>query len=150
MAFLRLKRSQSAVYVDGRTQGFRFKVEVVEAVGVDPNIFVYQRKPIISGTSHEDVFTNVASPADLEEYAVGDVACPTEPFFRLDCIDLVFRNITLAEDAWAAILQDVDQLIETLGFMNDLSSMEEVTFGEAPVSSSSSSSSSVSSSSSSS
>jgi len=138
--FIKLKKSETAIYVVGRTQGYRFTLEVLEAVGLPLEIFVYQRKPIISNTAYEDAFVNIASPGDLEEYPVGAPACAAKPFFRLSVVDLVFRSISLAEDAWTAIQGDIDQLIETMKFMNNLSVEEEVSFGTAPVESSSSSS----------
>lgn len=149
MAYLRLRRSRTSRYVDGRTQGFRYVIEVLESSGLPLEIFVYQRKPIISGTDYTDVFSNVASPADFEEYPVGAPSCDAYPFFRLKSIDLVFRSMSLADDAWIALQNDIAQLIESLEFMNDLSLEEEVTFGTRPESSSSDSQSSSSSSSSS-
>lgn len=140
--YIRLRRYGMTEYVDGRTQGYRMKVEVVEAAGVSPSIFVYQVKPGISeegGPVNE--FTNVASPADLEEYGLmpPDAGNPA-PFYRLAAVDLVFRNQTLLESAWAKIKSDVEELIQSLTFMENLVVMEEVDFGEPPTSSSSSSS----------
>ena len=140
--YIQLQRSDMVTYVDGRTQGFRYTIEVIRAVDMPSEIFVYQRKPIISDTSHEDVFSNIASPTDIEEYPVGDPASADRPFFRASAVDLVFRNLTLAEDAWEAIQSDVEQLVWALNMMDTLEPGEVASFGTAPQSSSSSSSSS--------
>ena len=141
MAYLELKRSAQSVYVEGRTQGYRFTVEVIEAQGISDKIFVYLRK-IINGEIFDE-FTNIASPADLAEYPADEPveAIGTPPFFRLNAIDLVFRTEDLAEDAWIQIQQDCAQLIQSTNYMNNLDIEETVSFGEETSSSDSSSSS---------
>lgn len=140
--YIRLRRYGMTEYIDGRTQGFRMKIEVIEAVGVSPSIFMYQRKPGLEEDGGPvDEFVAIASPADLEEYGTGpDPLDPTKPFFRLEAVDLVFRNQTLLEEAWTKIKSDVEELIQSLVFMENLVIQEEVEFGEPPSSSSSSSS----------
>lgn len=142
MAYLRLKRSAMGVYVAGRTQGYRFTVEVEKAEGITDKIFVYLRK-IINGEVFDE-FTNIASPADIAEYPEDEPVeqIGTPPFFRLSTIDLVFRNITLADDTWLGIQQDCAQLIQTTEYENNLDIEETVSFGEENSSSSSDSSSS--------
>jgi hypothetical protein len=142
--FIKLQRSGMTAFIEGRTQGFRIQIEVLEAVGLPKEIFVYQVKPAVSLEGDPvEVFTNIASPSDIEEYGVGMPPLdPARPFYRFDKVDLVFRNQTLLEDAWAAIKNDVDELIRTLDQMDELVPAEEVTFGVEPSSSSSSSSSS--------
>lgn len=139
--FIKLKRSGMTTFVEGRTQGFRIQIEVTEVLGLPAEIFVYQVKPAALSGAPVEVFTNIASPSDLEEYSVGPPPLdPARPFYRLDKVDLVFRNQSLLEDAWQAIQDDVDELIRTLNDMDNLVPVEEVTFGTEPSSSSSSSS----------
>jgi hypothetical protein len=142
--YIKIQRSSMTTFVEGRTQGFRILIEVLEASGLSKNIFVYQLKPAVGAEGDPvSVFTNIASPSDLEEYGVGlPVADPARPFYRLDSADLVFRNVELLEDAWAAIKNDIDELVRSLDHMDALAPTEEVVFGTEPVSSSSSSSSS--------
>ncbi len=139
--YIRLRRYGMTQYVEGRTQGYRMQVEVVEAVGVSPNIFVYQVKPGISEVGGPvDEFVNIASPADLEEYGItAPAASDPRPFYRLDAVDLVFRNLDLLEAAWVKMKSDVAELVQSLIFMDNLVIQEEVEFGEPPSSSSSSS-----------
>lgn len=138
--YIVLVRSGMSIYVSGRTQGYRMTIQAQDAVVLPNEVFVYQRKPSYKDPGYEDVFTNIASPSDLEEYPittpVGNV-----PFFRLAAVDLVFRNVSLADDAWKGIQNDMKQLIETLKFFDSLVVQEVEAFGTAPSSSSSSSSS---------
>lgn len=141
MVYIQLTRQDQTVYVEGRTQGYRMLIEVTAAQGVSPNIFVFLRQ-IVNGVQ-DDVFQNVASPADLQEYPVNNpnpdtIAQP--PFYRLSAVDLVFRTQDLAEEAWRDLQNDVAQLRQSLNYMNNLAVQEVVDFGT-PTSSSSSSSS---------
>ena len=136
--YLKLERSDmSVVFVEGRTPGYRMTVEVLEAVDVDSNIFVYQREPF-GPAGYTDVCVNIASPADLEEYPVGGPTPPAGVFFRLDKADYVFRNSALAEAAWQGITREVAELLRALDHMDTLKVTEIVEFGTSPSSSSSS------------
>ncbi len=135
--YIELTRSGLVQYVLGRTQGYRMLVSATNAAGGLPNeIFVYQR--VSAGLTYTDQFTNIASPADITEYPVGSPVSSEVPFFRLDSIDLVFRNIALADDAWAGIKSDVNELIQTLKFFENLTVQEIAVFGSSSSSSSSS------------
>lgn len=135
--FIRLQREGTSVYVDGRTQGYRMRITAFDAAGGIPNeIFVYQRQPY--GAVFSDQFTNIASPADVQEYPIL-MPDPGGVFYRLAQVDLIFRNLALANDAWAGIKNDVDQLIQTLEFLETLEVQEIVDFGSSSSSSSSSS-----------
>lgn len=135
--FIRLQRESIAIFVDGRTQGYRMRVTALDAKGGLPNeIFVYQRVPY--GAQYSDQFTNIASPADIQEYPIL-TPDPGGVFYRLDSVDLIFRNLALADDAWAAIKGDVEQLVQTFTFMEVLELTETVDFGSSSSSSSSSS-----------
>src|ERR1700753_3315919 len=129
MAYIQLVKSGMTTYVKGRTQGYRFTVTCTKAEGVPKEIFVYLRLTV--NAAPFDQFENIASPADIAEYPVGEPSDQpnVQPFFRKDSVDLVFRNITLAEEAWDQIQQDVTQLIQTLGYENTLAVQEIVDFG---------------------
>lgn len=145
--YIKLVREAQGRYVDGRTQGYRYVVRVVEAAEMPKEIFVFQRKPGsagVEGALYTDDFANIASPADLEEYPLDAPDNPSAPFFRKDEIDLVFRSEEIGTEAWAGILSEVAGLVEALNYMDDLSQVEEVTIGTPPTPSSSSSPSSSS------
>lgn len=136
--FIKLQREGIAVYVAGRTQGYRMRVTAFDGKGGIPDqIFVYQRMPF--GADFSDQFTNVASPEDIEQYPAL-IPDPSGVFYRLASVDLIFRNLDLANDAWAAIKNDVEQLIQTFEFFETLEIQETVEFGSSSSSSSSSSS----------
>ena len=110
---LMLKRSEIAKYVEGRTQGYRVRFDVSEAVCMAAEIFVYQRSPgAIAGTMIDE-FSNVASPADLEEYPV-DKPVLTTGFYRLSYVDLVFRNMALLLQSAEALVCDISVLVTAL------------------------------------
>ena len=141
--YIKLIKEAQGTYVQGRTQGYRMVVRAVESNAMPIEVFVFQRKPG-SGADPDvpylDEFTNIASPADLEEYPVGAPIDPNMPFFRLARADLVFRSEEIAAEAWAGILSDVAGLVEALNYMDSLSQVEEVIIGTPTPSSSSSSS----------
>jgi hypothetical protein len=135
------------VYVCGRTQGYRFRVQVSAACGVPREVFLWQRKPILSEElGYKDDFSNVASPADLEEYPTLQPDPDLPPFWRRDFVDLVFRSLDLAEEGLAALLGDLRELVRSLCVQEDLKAIGEIQVGDdcTPVNSSSSVSSSSS------
>lgn len=110
-----LRIGEIASYVDGRTQGYRVRVDVVEANLMDPEIFVYQR--FSDTTPATDEFSNVASPADLEEYPTNTPATGGQ-FFRLSYVDLVYRNMDLLQQSLTDLQNDVRSLVESLGILD--------------------------------
>lgn len=139
---IKLKRYGMTTYVEGRTQGYRMRVQVTETAGIDDALFAYQVVPPAGGgTEYGAKFSHVCSPADVEEYPK-DAPGSGDNFYRLAEIDIIFRNLKLLEDAWEKIQNDFTELVRTLEHMQALVPLEEVTFGSFPSSSSSSSSSS--------
>ena len=140
--FIKICRSTMQAYLNGSLQGYRMQVSVTEAVDMPSEIFVFQRCPGIEPNEEPtDRFDNIASPADLEEYAVGVIVEETVPFYRQNKVDLVFRNMTLLDEAWKKMLEDIDGLVYSLNMMDNLNVVEEVSFGVQPGPSPSSSSS---------
>jgi hypothetical protein len=136
--FIKLQRYGMTDVLQERLQGYRIRVVVTEAIGVNPNIFVFQRRPLTVADTYDDRFENIASPADLEEYPVGAPADLNRPFYRLSEIDLVFRSVSNVEEAWNILLAEVADLIYTLDQMEALQLQNEVSFGLSSSSSSSS------------
>lgn len=120
--FLRLVRTESEG-VPGRTQGWRLKVEVTEADGVDKAIFLYHRQPFVVAVddSEGDFFRKVCSPSDIEEFPLDEPDPQADlPFYRLASIDVIFRSPLDREETWEAILEDIRELGRTLTAMADL------------------------------
>lgn len=134
-----LRPSAPQSYVSGRTTGYRLYVEAVNEKGLDKEIFVYQRKPVLyQNETFKDDFCSVASPADLEEYQVGEPAEASKPFFRLDYVDLVFRNIDLLVEALEGLASDTAELVRAKRNFDFQIALGDITVGN-PESSSSSS-----------
>ena len=152
MAYLKIKRYSMGPFHRGFIVGFKFRVEVLEAVGLPAEIFCFLRVPQPSDPPQsDDEFQNIASPTDLQEYpALAPVPGANRPFFRLAEATLDFRSESLADDAWRCMQADFDALLTALEEGSQLSVEEVVEYGSAPSSSSSSSSNPSSSSSSSS
>ena len=147
-----LKVYAQEIFVSGRTQGYRLYVVAENSRNLSDKIFVYQLKPGLndSGDPVTD-FTNVASPADLEEYPPDTPVSVDRPFFRISHIDLVFRSPELLLAGFQGLVNDVVGLIQSLDYMEDIALAGTIDIGNPSDSSGSSSSSgpSVSSSSSS-
>lgn len=101
------------------SRGYTITIAVLSANCLDKELFVFQRKPRMA-LGVFDQFSHVASPADLEEYPVGQ---PTDavPFFRLAQVTLVFRELGLLMDSLRAVKQDICLLVETINQMSELS-----------------------------
>jgi len=117
--YIKLRKGAIEEYVFGRTQGYKLTLEVEEAYGVNENIFVFQRRPNPAGGTPIDEFSNIASPADLQEYPVDE---PLEGgvFFRKSEVELVFRSLELLESTLADIQNDIAELVRTLNQLDRL------------------------------
>jgi len=142
--YIKVHKQAPAVYVEGRTTGYRLVLTITEAVNIDKYLFVFQKRPADTAGNIRSEFTNIASPADVEEYPVGYNPNDTETFFRSDTVDLVFRTLDLLNDAWRLMEVDFTALIETYCQMDNFVE-EDVEFGVKSSSSSSTPSSSSSS-----
>lgn len=118
----------------------RLRLWVSDYDDVDPNIFVYQRVPSVpEGPDPDDVFVNVASVADMEEYPRIEPG-PDYPFFRLSSIDLVFRSVDIMDKVVARIKTDIRALLDNLAAIEELGDHSVWDFNAAEYESSSSSS----------
>lgn len=124
-----LRKASVSRYTTSKVDGFRFRVEAVDPVDMPADIFLYLRRPLDPATGADaDEFSNVCSPADLEEYPVGSPT-GTPPFFRAAEVDLVFRSQSQAEEAWESIRAEVAVLVDTLNLMDGLENAEEIRIG---------------------
>lgn len=132
-------------YVAGAMEGYRWRVEVVEARDMPTAVFLY--KKVATKLYNADTggaeppeeiewagqFNGVASAADLEDYPEGEPAVNDfPPFYRLDWVDQVFLSRHQAELAYQALLRAVDMLRETMDIMDNLAPQEPVIFGPPP------------------
>lgn len=124
-----LTRRAQTRFVSNAVDGFRFTVAAENAVLMPAEVFRYLRRPYNPVTGVEaDEFDGVCSLPDLEEMPAG---APTgsPPFFRLAEIDLVFRSMSEADEAWAVIQADVAVLVRTMDLADDLGVAETVEIG---------------------
>lgn len=116
--------------VPGRTQAYRMVLQVTAADGVDQNIFLYQRMLVDAATNEMgDFFVAVCSPSDIQEYPVSEPNPESDrPYFRLNSVDLLFRNADLMSETWTAMQADFAELARALRAINQLQEEDERTF----------------------
>ncbi len=100
-------------------QGYSTKIETFDAEEMSDAIFVYR---VEGGRAS---FTNVASPAELEDYPEGSGEDISE--YRLNSIILVFRNLDEAVAIWDDIVDEAKRLVKALNMLDSLVPEEEIT-----------------------
>lgn len=108
----------------------------------DPNVFLFRRDlPNPYTGTVQDTFFTICSPVDMAEYPVGgpDIALPY-PFWRTNVIELDFRSVALADEAWTLIVREVDALLKALDRLELLKEVASIDVGTPPFNCSSSSS----------
>ena len=98
--------------------GFRFTLNVKSATQMPTKIFRYRLVPTkVQATASQPptaielmgAFDGVCSPADLEDFPEDWPAQNARPaWYRLDFIDLIVRSRSIADQAYAAILFEVE------------------------------------------
>jgi hypothetical protein len=127
-------------YVPNVIDGFRFTLVVTGAVQMPTKIFRYRLVPtrVQAGTvdqppvaiEYMGAFDGVCSPADLEDFPEDwPVQNARPPWYRLDYVDLIVRSRSIANDAYNAILYEVNQLVETLNVMDQQNTAPPITIG---------------------
>ena len=134
MPSVTLRASVSRPAADVDPLNTRLRVEVTEAVGVDSNIFLAERynRLIHSGLILENRFIAVAKPTDMDAFPVGAPVpdATTPPFFRVNCIDLLYNSPTQMIEDYETLEEEVRQLMKTLARLENLEVMGEVTITE--------------------
>lgn len=119
---LRLQRSE-VVNVDYVYLGaFRLRVDVVDAHDMDDRIFLWRRGPVDPYTGEPtDNFFTLCSAVDMSEFP-GDApdANKAYPFFRRNWVELDFRAVSQAEEAWRLFQERANVLIESLNILERL------------------------------
>lgn len=125
MCSLKVRFSQT-----GERRGIYFyamRVEVVEASGISPKIFVYHQSPAgVEGNTFA-VFDHVASPVDFQEIPE-DAASETVPWYRTSKVEAWFRNVSDMKMAKQMMMDDIallqknyDELTSDGSFTNQTS-----------------------------
>lgn len=132
--FVELRRLEpERTRVRGR-DGFRLRVDVVEAIGMPREIFGHQRvliDPVQGKVIDEFLF--VCSPYDLEIYPANAPLITQFPaFFRKSFLDIVLPSLDLSEETWILLRSDVCGLVEGLNRLDRLRIVEEFSCGELP------------------
>ena len=89
----------------------RLRMKVLSAEGCSPNVFVYQRSvkgaPMENG-SPRDEFVCVADELDEDEIPVGEPDMTRNvPYYRVDSVELLFRNPDLMYETARAIVESL-------------------------------------------
>lgn len=120
-------------YVPGSHDAFRIRLTASQAVDMPPEIFAYRALPLQPGQAERlGFFSHVCSPVDLDEFPV---AAPrpndTPPWFRLDSVDMLLRSRAEADDFFASVLEEVDNLIASMNAAETLVTQAPVRLGAA-------------------
>lgn len=117
--------------LDPYADSIRVRIEVTNAVGLSPKVFLYLARPLQAGQTEADLeFQGVCSPVDLEEVPEDAPLPNADPAWaRLNYVDLLFRA---RSDAFAFIetLQgELQQLISALNDSDKMSSLSSYWIG---------------------
>jgi len=87
---------------------------------IPSQLFVYQRYPSVPlSEALTDRFVNIASYADVTDYAIDDPE-GDEPFFRKYAIDLVFESLAILLQKWDIMQRQMTHTIEDFVRLNNL------------------------------
>jgi len=107
----------------------RLQMWVSSYQDIDPEIFVWQRRPPNPpNTEDTDEYVNVASAADMEEYPVDNPDAELPPFYRKTSLDILFRSVALMDKSIATIEADIQSLINNLDRLDTSSSDDTLSF----------------------
>ena len=111
---------------------YDLKVEVLSAVDMPEEIFVYERRtapPLTEGGEPTDGFVCIADPVDLQEFPVGAPDLSEEmPYFRTKEVTLRFRNMVELEKVQILIDEDIQLLVTSLKAAESIVPTEDKTY----------------------
>ena len=110
------------------TYRMRIEVTAVEGDGIDPYIFVYQRRPQSPYNDEPcDEFVAIAGPAQIADIPAGaPEADHYWPFFRLSYVELDFTAEELAMEVWNTVQREAAILCEGFERYTQLVAQEDV------------------------
>ena len=111
---------------DRPRQSYALKVKAVEAEEMSPAIFIFQRpKTSPDGTREPDKFICVADAVDMEEVPELNPDLSDEmPYYRVDTVELVFRNLIDLDNTESDIKQDIADLVQSIAVMANMEMKE--------------------------
>lgn len=127
------RQAQSRPFVSGRGEGYRLKIDAVDAEGMPAEIFLHEQN-LIDPYSQlvGEQFVCVTSVPDLTVYPVRTPdATQWPPFFRKAGLDIVVFSQSIAQETWQAIKAEVDVLIDSLHKLELMAPAEAYRAGDA-------------------
>lgn len=118
---MNLKVKFSTTTTGDQYLGYAVKAEVIEAEGITPYIFMFQAGvPELPTREIVDVFTNVASPVDIEETPENEPDMSKKnPFYRRKSVTLWCRSADWLDKVKQRLNEDIAQLMQTYAVLND-------------------------------
>ena len=119
-------------------QSYALKVKVVEAEEMSTAVFIFQRpKTGPDGTREPDKLICVAVAVVMEDVPELNPDLADEmPYYRVDTVELVFRNLIDLANTDSDIKQDIADLVQSIAVMSNME-MKEWTIVGGPYSGSS-------------
>lgn len=131
-------RKTGAVATGPDAYGVRVKMEVIEAAGVDREIFVYHKRPLdpTQGTFIGD-FDHICSPTDFGNYPVDNLATEVDrshlpEFYRSAFVDLLLDSIQAADEFERVVWEDIYLLKRNVDRLSRLTTPVIAIAGNAP------------------
>lgn len=118
---MKLKVTYKTTTTSDEYFGYGLHAEVVEAEGIDPNIFVFHAgMPEMPTKKVVDTFSHVASPVDMEEYPPEEPDLKNhKPFYRRSELNLWVRSSEWLGELKQRIDADVGLLVKGYSLLND-------------------------------
>ncbi len=113
---------------------YRLRIEIEQAVDMDDRVFLFRRDPTNPNTGDTlDTFFTVCSPVDMADFPP-DEPDPAKqyPFFRRNWVELDFRATSQADEAYALIVAELQNLVFALNRLERLRTVETVWCGPPP------------------
>lgn len=107
---------------------FRLVGTMLEAVGVDPKVFLHRRTLVDpeSGAT-ADEFVAICSPFDLSTFPADEPAENQDPpFFRKDSFDILLPSVTASAETIAAVNEQLSRLTVLLQQLDSLVIAQEI------------------------
>ena len=123
MINITLKRESLITYEQANQHVWPLKATAT-AVGIEPEIFVYHAA-VAGSPETTDVFECIASVSQMQEIPKAKPSADT-PYYRTASLLFVCRSAAEADELWANILEDVQELVQNTGALAALQDEETV------------------------
>lgn len=92
--------------------GYKLRVNITAATGMDREVFVFRRVPTTPGCT-ADEFDHVASIVDMEDAPAGAPSAQS-PWFRRSTVEFYFVSVADREDTARVLKEDINALLAAL------------------------------------